>query len=381
MSIISSEERAIKMSELSKRKSVEHNDLITSVAKMDKIPLKMFELAVSCIDVDNPPKDHEVYLSKKELFLFFNVTDSNRYSRFKESIGMMQKQAYFEINEEVGKGFNYRSIIPIPTVEWNDYNDEVMIRFNVDIMPYLIDLKKNFTQYAISDIMELNSKYSITLYKWICMHYNQYENYQYKGIRTEEKLEEMKNPIIQIDELRRLTDTEEEHKRSDNFEKWVLEKPLEEISKHTHFNVIYEKRKKGRRIEYIKFFVTKKQTGKYEFYKEEQQDPAFLEEQKNEGEKTESLYAASMESSYTSLLWEHNLITFQDIQDKELMAGLQKKVYPLYDELEQRKGMGSADYHVSYVADRKRDYSNSKKNTLRYLHESIKNYLARADMK
>src|SRR5699024_3391425 len=145
--------------------------------------------------------------------------------------------------------------------------------------------------------------------------------------------------------------------------------------------VSYEKIKKGGKISEIKFFITKKSVVKNEFYKEEQQDPAFLEEQKNEKEEMESLYAASMENSYTTLLWEHNLITFKDIQDKELMAGLQKKVYPLYDELEQRKGMGSADYHVSYVADRKRDYSNSKKNTVRYLHETIKNYLARADMK
>ena len=37
------------LNELSKRKVVEHNSLITSIAKMDKTPLKMFELAVSCI--------------------------------------------------------------------------------------------------------------------------------------------------------------------------------------------------------------------------------------------------------------------------------------------------------------------------------------------
>ena len=38
------------LNELSKRKVVEHNSLITSIAKMDKTPLKMFELAVSLID-------------------------------------------------------------------------------------------------------------------------------------------------------------------------------------------------------------------------------------------------------------------------------------------------------------------------------------------
>lgn len=35
------------LNELSKRKVVEHNSLITSIAKMDKTPLKMFGLAVS----------------------------------------------------------------------------------------------------------------------------------------------------------------------------------------------------------------------------------------------------------------------------------------------------------------------------------------------
>ena len=40
------------MDEIQKRKVVQHNDLISSVAKMDKIPLKIFELAVSCIDTE-----------------------------------------------------------------------------------------------------------------------------------------------------------------------------------------------------------------------------------------------------------------------------------------------------------------------------------------
>ena len=85
------------MDELKKRKVVEHNDLITSIAKMDKTPLKIFELAVSCIDTDNPPKDNIIYLSKTELFAFFEVSDNDKHSRFKQAIEKMQKQAFFEI--------------------------------------------------------------------------------------------------------------------------------------------------------------------------------------------------------------------------------------------------------------------------------------------
>ena len=158
------------MDELKKRKVVEHNDLITSIAKMDKTPLKIFELAVSCIDTDNPPKDNIIYLSKTELFAFFEVSDNDKHSRFKQAIEKMQKQAFFEIKEEKDKGYKFKSIVPIPFVEWTDYNDKVTIQFQPQIMPYLIDLKKNFTQYALSDVMELNSKYSIILYKWLSMY-------------------------------------------------------------------------------------------------------------------------------------------------------------------------------------------------------------------
>ncbi|MDI4788786.1 RepB family plasmid replication initiator protein, partial [Salmonella enterica subsp. enterica serovar Montevideo] len=116
------------MKEIEKRKIVEHNDLITSVAKMDKTPLKIFELAVSLINTEEPPKNNTIYLSKKELFTFFKVDDSNKHSRFKEAVEKMQKQAFFQIKEEQGKGFKFKSIVPIPYVEWTDYNDEVLIR-------------------------------------------------------------------------------------------------------------------------------------------------------------------------------------------------------------------------------------------------------------
>ena len=129
------------LEEIQKRKIVEHNDLISSVAKMDKTPLKIFELAVSCIDTENPPKDNIIYLSKKELFTFFDVTDSNKHSRFKKAIIEMQKQAFFEIKEtnDSAKGYKMKSIVPIPFVEWNSYNDEVILQFQPQIMPYLID--------------------------------------------------------------------------------------------------------------------------------------------------------------------------------------------------------------------------------------------------
>ena len=359
------------LNELSKRKVVEHNSLITSIAKMDKTPLKMFELAVSCINTEEPPKDHTVYLSKEELFAFFKVSDNDKHSRFKQAVENMQKQAFFQIKEEVGKGFKFRSIVPIPYVEWTDYHDDVKIEFHREIMPYLINLKQNFTQHALSDIAELNSKYSIILYRWLSMNYNQYEHYSYKGGRREEQVEAYRNPSISIRELRELTDTVDEYPRFDRLEHRVLKEPIEEINENTSFNVTYDKIKKGRSIDSIVFHITKKRRADDNSYKLEDKDYQSDKEEKSRNEA--DLLKQAMESKYTRLLIENFLLSPLEMTDTALMAGLQKNVYPKYDELKTLRGLEGVKKHLSYVREKQEPYS--KGNIAKYLKKAIEQYL------
>ncbi|MCT1171236.1 RepB family plasmid replication initiator protein [Lactococcus lactis] len=359
------------LKEIEKRKIVEHNDLITSVAKMDKTPLKIFELAVSYIDTENLPKDNIIYLSKAELFTFFKVDDKDKHGRFKKAIEKMQEQAFFEIKEEKNKRFKFRRILPIPTVEWTDYDDKVMIRFNQDIMPYLIELKQNFTKYALSEIMELNSKYSIILYKWLSMNYNQYEHYSVKGGRRAEQVEAYRNPTITVKELRVITDTVKDYPRFTNFESYIIKNSLKEINAHTSFNVTYDKIKKGRSIDSIVFHIDKKRTAEDNSYKLE--DQAYIDDKKAKEETEKDLVFQAMESKYTKLLSENFLIGMNDIMDTATMAGLQKNVYPLYDELKDLRGLKGVKDHLSYVASKREDYS--KKNIARYLKKAIEQYL------
>ena len=361
------------LNDLEKRKVVEHNSLITSIAKMDKTPLKMFELAVSCINTEEPPKDNIVYLSKRDLFAFFKVSDNDKHSRFKEAIEKMQKQAFFQIKEEAGKGFKFKSIVPIPYVEWTDYHDEVKIEFHREIMPYLVNLKKNFTQHALSDIAELNSKYSIILYRWLSMNYSQYEHYSTKGGRRAEQVENYRNPSITVKELRVITDTVNEYKRFDSLETWILKKPLEEINAHTSFNVSYEKVKKGRSIDSIVFHIDKKPVAKNEYYKQEEQDPVYLENKAYREAKQKMLFAEAMQSPYTKLLGEKWLINVADMQNISTMTGLAEKVYPLYDELKEARGLKGVETHLSYVASKQEGYS--KRNVVKYLKTAIEGYL------
>ena len=365
------QKQVLTLNELSKRKVVEHNSLITSIAKMDKTPLKMFELAVSCINTEEPPKDNTVYLSKRDLFAFFKVSDNDKHSRFKQAVEKMQKQAFFQIKEEAGKGFKFKSIVPIPYVEWTDYNDEVKIEFHREIMPYLINLKKNFTQHALSDIAELNSKYSLILYRWLSMNYNQYEHYSVKGGRRAEQVEAYRNPSISIKELRIMTDTVNSYKQFTRFNNDVLKTPLDEINAHTSFNVTYDKIKKGRSIDSIVFHIEKKRKADDNSYKLE--DKVYQDDKKQKEETEQALVFQAMESKYTKLLSENFLIGMNDIMDTATMAGLQKNVYPRYDELKELRGLNGVKEHLSYVASKKEAYS--KRNVAKYLKKAIEQYL------
>ena len=373
MSIISeSKTRQVQtLNELSKRKVVEHNSLITSIAKMDKTPLKMFELAVSLIDTENPPQDQTVYLSKRELFAFFKVNDNDKHSRFKQAIERMQKQAFFQIKKEQDKGFKFISIVPIPYVEWTDYNDEVKIEFHREIMPYLINLKNNFTQHALSDIAELNSKYAIILYRWLSMNYNQYEHYSFKGGRRQDQIDSYRNPEISIRDLREMTDTIDEYLDFRNFEKRILKNGIEEITNHTTFNVTYEKVKKGRSIDSIVFHITKKQVADDSSYK--QDDPVYIEGKIRQEETEDMLTVKAIKSPYTKLLMEQFLLSYIDLTDTSILSGLQKNVYPLYDELKELRGLKGVKEHLAYIRDKQDDYS--KKNIAKYLKKSIEQYL------
>ncbi|EPM6858994.1 RepB family plasmid replication initiator protein [Enterococcus faecalis] len=356
------------MNDIRNKKVVQHNDLIMSVAKMDKTSLKFFELAVAGLDTNEIPDDRTVYVSKDLLYSFFDVKSENKHTRFKEATLNVHKQAVFFMQEwnERKKSFEYQVISPLEKTSWNDYEDEISFKFTESIMPYLIELKENFTQYLLSDISKLNSKYSIILYKWLSMNFNQYEYYQSKGNRTEKRLEEYKNPIIKVDELRRITDTEKEYEKFFNFETRILKTAQKEITENTVFNISYEKIKKSRSIDSIQFFITKKVVAPID-YKEEQQDEIYLQSKEQKEREKQELFAKGMQSKYTTLLMEKMLLGYKDMQNVDAIADLQSRVYPLYDELKNMGGMNAVEEHISYIKNHEEPYS--KTNISKYLYK------------
>jgi len=115
------------------------------------------------------------------------------------------------------------------------------LSINPELMPYLLDLKANFTTAYLRDLLAMKSAYSIRLYDLI----NQYR-----------KIGER---VIEITDLKEILGIEKKYKDYKNLKARVIVPAVEEINARTDLLVSYTERKNVRTVTALKFqFSTKK---------------------------------------------------------------------------------------------------------------------------
>lgn len=141
---------------------VEHNDLITKANHdLTARELKIMDYVISKIKPDDK-KFNIVETSLYELNTILGLTRTGKnYSDMAQSIGTLRKKEVLIYDEQE------RTVTQTGWVESAKYheNGKVEIRLSSDLTPYLLELKKDYTQYLLFDTVQLNSKYSILLYK------------------------------------------------------------------------------------------------------------------------------------------------------------------------------------------------------------------------
>jgi plasmid replication initiation protein len=225
-------------------KVVQDNALVHSFGNLDKITIKLFEICVSAINPLKPPVDHTVYLNKRDLFFMFQNTENINYTRFGFYLKRLQKQVV-QVNQPNGKVLQ---LVPVPTIEYGTSYDDQQVRvvFNSEIMPFLIDLRKNFTQYPIYDLYGIKNKYSLILFQYAYAHYS----------RLKPFTEDFCHFTVSVEELRQITGTTNILGLWANFELRVLKDSIDEINHSwASIKVFYEKVKTGRKITHVKFTV------------------------------------------------------------------------------------------------------------------------------
>lgn len=122
-------------------------------------------------------------------------------------------------------------------------NGTIRIKLDNLMMPYLLDLKENFTQYELVYTLHFKSKYTIRLYELIkSIHFHELESYKRR---------------FSVKELRRILDAEN-YKTFQHFRDRVLEPAVREINENSDKTVSYTAIKDKRSFSYVEFMVKSK---------------------------------------------------------------------------------------------------------------------------
>lgn len=129
-------------------------------------------------------------------------------------------------------------------VKVNKKSEKVLIEIDRTIVPFLFDLKEQFTQYQLYNILAMKSAFSVRLYELL-------KSYAYQ-----------KSKIFDIDELKRLFMVEnvKSYYNYKDFRRKVLEKAQSEINNLTDINISFEPITKGRKVVQVKFNINQKNT-------------------------------------------------------------------------------------------------------------------------
>lgn len=333
----------------------EHNDLIRSTANMTSLSLKLFEIAVSAMDSREKQPSHEVRINKEQIYNALGIKGTSKNQQLSKALNTLRKSSNFEITTEQNGEIHDIGITPVYYADNNYSSDYAVIRFAPEILPFITDLKKNFTQYQLNDILHLKNKYAVSMYRWFTMNYRQYEYYANSGKRREDQIEKYANPEITLEELRKLTGTEKKYSAFYDVRRYIIDPICNEITKHTKYNITYDRIKSGRKVVAIKFHISKK------------------------GEKTveeDSVVSVSLadflQNRYSQLLIGAGLLDMSKVTSDEKYRGtIVGTLYPAYDKFLENADITDLDNHLHYVA---QNMKQKPDNLARYLAKAIANY-------
>lgn len=148
------------------------------------------------------------------------------------------------------------------TVAWmdrvwtNKRSGKIKVRVDEDLVPFLFELKKQFTQYELYNILAMKSGYSVRLYELM-------KSYEFQ-----------KQKSFELDELKKIFMVENVKSYSDFslFRARVLEISVNEINELTDLSISWEPIHKGRKVVKVHFSINKKEAFERYFSREKAEE-------------------------------------------------------------------------------------------------------------
>jgi len=220
---------------------VKHNTLTNATYNLDLVEQRLILLAI--VDARRSGKgitaNDPLNIAANDYAQQFGTTRQASYSALKNACENLFNR-YFKYVEG-NKNIKSRWVSQIAYI---DDLARVELIFSPTVVPLITELERHFTQYAIEQIVELNSAYAVRLYELLM---------SWRGTQ--------KTEFFTISELRgRLGVDNSDYSRLDNFKRRVLDIAIEQINQRTDITAKYEQYKTGRVVTGFSFSFKFKKT-------------------------------------------------------------------------------------------------------------------------
>lgn len=193
------------------------NQLIKSKSSLGLNSAKLVRAAIMQIK----PDDTELKPCKISIQEFIELLELKSKTRIYEDIEKITKELMAEtifLYDKNKPEEKWKAIHWVSTCERD--GQWILIKLDPEIKPYVIGLVKNYTQYELRYILTLKSVYAIKLFELIKCGLNEKELKKYGECKVE----------VQMDVLRRATDTENKYTRVSNLKEKVIDIAINEIN-------------------------------------------------------------------------------------------------------------------------------------------------------
>jgi plasmid replication initiation protein len=222
---------------------VTSNDLVLAKYNFSLWQKRIFNYFVSQIDKDATDFTlQRIYIS--DLIHFFDAGDGREVY---EIIANVPKQLYNSsikvpyISEEGFHRYGEMRIITRYTKpeDREAGNAYIEFKFNDDLKPHLLELKRRFLRYDLQNIVGLQSVHSVRMFEIL-------KSYEYLG-----------EVSFEVEFLKTVLELGDKYKLYADFRRYVIDKAREDLTKYCDIYFDYQEIKKSRKVNEIIFTIRK----------------------------------------------------------------------------------------------------------------------------
>ncbi|WNW14381.1 replication initiation protein (plasmid) [Pseudomonas sp. DTU_2021_1001937_2_SI_NGA_ILE_001] len=228
---------------MAQEKIYKSNALIEASYTLSVAEQRIILACIAQVDRGSPITDEVLY--SIPVASIVKATGSDSKSIYKELLEASRKLRQRGVSIELepnGGGRKAKTLEAswVQSIVYNEREGAISLRFNKDMLPFLTELKEQFTRYDLSDVARMTSLYGIRLFEMLV---------QYASIGCRE---------IALADLRKWLRLDDKYPLMADLRRYVIAPAVSQLNEHSPLRVRYELKRHCRKITHLNFIIAHK---------------------------------------------------------------------------------------------------------------------------